>query len=251
MKRALFALTVMFALATLFWDPVTAGASTDFILTGRILDAAGKPVEGAEVFVYDSVQTRRPADFISPKTDGEGLYRFVLPARRYWVVARVRSGAKYGPLLFGGKHSGAAVEIEATAGGELVLDFTVADVREMTRDQKKAGEGYRKVEGRIQDRDGRPARGAYVFARQEKNGARLPDFISPWSDEEGGYTLFLPPGRYCLGGAITYPPEDGAPCQELFLDSAKIDITSDIRLNCHDNNEEDGNRSSSDSDSHD
>jgi hypothetical protein len=109
MKRALFALTVMFTLATLFWGPVTAGASTDFVLKGRILDAAGRSVEGGEVFVYDSVQTRRPADFISPKSDGEGLYRLVLPAGRYWVVARVRNSTKYGPLAFGGRHSGEAV----------------------------------------------------------------------------------------------------------------------------------------------
>ncbi len=249
MNRALFALVVF---ATLFRGPISAAdASTDFTLRGRILDVGGKPVEGGEVFVYDSVQTRRPADFISPKSDGEGFYRLVIPTGRYWAVARVRSGAKYGPLMFGGKHSGEAVEIEATSGGELVLDFSVADVREMTRDQKKIVEGYRKVEGRILDRDGKPVRRAYAFARQEKSGAPLPEFISPWSDEEGGYSLFLPPGRYCLGGSMTYPPEDGTPCQELFLDAAKPDIAGDIRLNWRDQSNEDGNRSGNDVDSRD
>ena len=247
MKRPLFSLLVVFALAAPVGVPVTEGASTDFILKGRILDTGAKPVEGGEVFVYDSVLTRRPADFISPKTDGQGLYRIVIPTGKYWVVARVRSGARYGPLMSGGKHSGEAVEVEATPGGELLLDFTVADVREMARDQHKTGEGYRKVGGRIVDRDGRPVRGAYAFARREHNGAWLPDYISPVDDEDGRYTLFLPSGRYCLGGSTTYPPEDGAPCQKLFLDA---DSVNDIRLNYGSGNEQDKNLSGTNLDSH-
>ncbi len=246
MKRTLFPLGIMFAMAALILVPGASGTSTYFVLKGRILDAGGKPVEGGEVFVYDSIKTRRPADFISPKTERDGLYRIEIPAGTYWVVARVRNGAKYGPLAWGGKHSGEAVEVEAAPGGELPLDFTVTDVREMARDQHKEGEGYRRVAGRLLDREGKPVRGGYAFARRDRNGSQFPDFISPWSDEEGGYTLFLPPGKYCLGGSIAYPPKNGAACQEFSLDSARTDITNDLHLDCHTTKGEDGKPGSTD-----
>jgi hypothetical protein len=234
----------MIFLTLLFLRPLTGGASSGFVLKGRIIDAGGKPAEGGEVFVYDTPRTKRPADFISPMADREGLYRMVLPPGRYWVVARVRSGERYGPLLTGGRHSGEAVEVEAAEGGEVPLDFTVADVREMARNQRKTGEDYRRVEGRIVDRNGRPVRNAYAFARKEKDGSRLPDFISAWSDEGGGYTLYLPAGRSCLGAAVAYPPEDGVLCTELFLDSATIDIVKDFQLNYIDINKEQGDQNS-------
>jgi hypothetical protein len=228
--------------------PAATIAGADFVLTGRILDGGGNPVERGEVFVYDTPATRRPADFISAPTDKRGEYRLVVPAGKFWVVARVRSGEKFGPLMPGGKHSGEAQAIEGGEGEEIALDFTVADVREMARRQRKAGEDHRRVDGRILGRDGSPLGGAYAFARREKQGKDLPDFVSPWSDGEGHYTLLLPPGSYCLGGAKAYPPEGEAPCSALMVDSTQIDIVRDIRLNYSVGGKEEGNQGSRDTD---
>jgi hypothetical protein len=211
--------------------PARAGNSADFVLKGRILDTNGKPAAGGEVFVYDNAKTKRPADFISTKTDRDGVYRIVLPAGKYWTVARVRSDERYGPLTPAGRHSGEAQEIEGIAGGESILDFIVAEVREMARFQHKSGEECRTVEGRILDRNGKPVRNAYAFARKEKNGSSLPDFISPWSDAQGFYTLCVPAGRYFIGASTTYPPEGGVSVTELLMNADKIDIANDIRMN--------------------
>jgi len=229
-KPATILRLLIMSLTILAWHPATGGASANFVMKGRILDVGGNPVEGGEIFVYDTPRTRRPADFISPKSGRDGLYRLEIPAGTYWVVARVRNGAKYGPLITGGRHSGEALEIEAAAGEEMALDFTVADVREMARSLRKAEDDFRNLSGRILDRDGKPVRGAYAFARGEKNDHRLPDFISPWSDTDGRYSLRLPAGRYRLGAATAYPPEEGAPTTEIVLDSIDPDAARDIRI---------------------
>ena len=251
MRRTAFPLLSLFFLAVFFCCPAQGKASAGFVLEGRVLDTGGKPVEGGEVFVYDSARTRRPADFISPKTDSKGLYRIVLPAGRFWVVARVLSNEKYGPLMTTGRHSGEAQELEAVAGGALALDFSVAEVREIARIHRKSGEESRRVEGRILDKNDRPVQDAYVFARREKNEPRLPDYISAWSDAEGRYTLYLPAGRYCLGASVAYPPEEGSPCTVLFLDAVKIDIANDIHINYSDSRMEKDKQPDSESSSSD
>ena len=231
MRRTIFSGLYVFFLAVFFCFPAQGKASAGFVLKGQVVDTVGKPVEGGEVFVYDTARTRRPADFISPKTDSKGFYRIEVPAGRYWVVARVRSNEKYGPLMTTGRHSGEAQELEAIAGGELSLDFSVAEVREIARIHRKSGEESRRVEGRILDKNNKPVRDAYAFTRPGKNETRLPTYISAWSDEEGRYTMYLPAGSYCLGASVAYPPEEGSPCTELFLDGVKIDIANDIHLN--------------------
>lgn len=244
MKPIVFPLLIVLVLTTLCCSPAYPAAAAGFVLKGRIVDAGGKPVEGGELFVYDSPRTKRPADFIAPMTDRQGMYRIEIPAGRYWVVARVRGGNKYGPLMPGGKHSGEAREIEATAGGEQVLDFTVSDVRDMARSQRKTTGGYRKVGGRILDRDGKPVPDAYAFARRDKNDKRLPDILSPWSDEEGRYSLYLPSGNCCLGASRVFPPEEGVSCIEMRIDTGEIDIANDIRLNYIGNKVEEANHNS-------
>jgi hypothetical protein len=229
-KSATILRLLMLFLATLLWHPAIGGASTNFVLKGRIIDVGGNPVAGGEIFVYNTARTRRPADFISPKSDQGGSYRLEIPAGKYWIVARVRNGAKYGPLMTGGRHSGEAQEIEAAAGQELTLDFTVADVREMARNLRKADDDYKSVNGRILDKDGKPVRGAYVFARKDRDGTRLPDFISAWSGTDGSYTLRMPPGKYYLGASTTYPPKEGHDDTALYLESVTTDGTHDIRL---------------------
>lgn len=207
------------------------GSSADFVLKGRILDTHGNPVEGGEVFIYDSARTRRPAEFISPRTGRDGFYRIVLPAGKYWVVARVRSDERYGPLTPAGLHSGEAQEIGGVAGEGPVRDFIVAEVRGLAPNQRKSGEECRSVEGRILDKDGKPVPNSYAFARKKEHSTALPDFISPWSDGEGRYTLCLPPGNFFMGASTTYPPADGVPGKQLLVDATKIDIVNDIRIN--------------------
>jgi hypothetical protein len=242
MKSRVFPILLVSLLAMIFWQPPLIGAAELFTLKGRVIDSDGKPVEGGEIFVYNTSQTRRPADFISPKSGRDGNYRTELPSGRYWVVARVRSGAGYGPLALGKRHSGEAREIEGDAGAEVLVDFIVADVREMARSQRKTGDDYRKVEGRILDMEGKPVQGAYAFARGEKNKTGVPDFISPLSDADGSYTLYLPPGNFCLGGGVAYPPEDGLACTELILDSSTKAVARDMRIHYSNANREDEKR---------
>ncbi|HEX9079573.1 MAG TPA: carboxypeptidase-like regulatory domain-containing protein [Desulfuromonadaceae bacterium] len=227
MKRAVsFTLLV----ASLLVGPPLSRAVPLLVLEGRISDSDGKPVEGGEVFIYNSPKTRRPADFISPRSDSAGHYRTEIPAGRYWVVARVRDGAAYGPLAFGKRHSGEAQEIEGDAGSSVTADFTVADVREMARNRQKSGDDFRLVQGRILDGEGKPVRGAYAFARPEGVKTGLPLFVSPSSDEEGRYVLYIPPGRACVGAAVAFPPEEGALCTEIAAGAAANDVAKDLRL---------------------
>jgi hypothetical protein len=230
MKMIIPLILCVFFLAGPFSCPPASGETAEFVLTGRLVDAAGNPVSGGEVFVYDSIRTRRPADFISPLTDRTGRYRLVLPAGTYWVVARVRNSAAFGPLPQGGKHSGEAQELEAVAGGEKTVDFTVADVREMARTHRKPDGEYCSVEGRILGKEGKPVLNSYASARLESNKTRLPEYISPWSDAGGNYALLLPPGRYCLAAATVYPPEDVGPCDVLLVKTGEIAVARDIRI---------------------
>ncbi len=215
--------------ALLAWPPQVRAVPV-FVLQGEISDSAGKPVEGGEVFVYNTPKTRRPADFISPRSDSAGRYRTELPAGRYWVVARVRDGAAYGPLAFGKRHSGEAQEIEGEEGNAVTVDFIVADVREMARARRKSGDDFRLVEGRILDGEGKPVRGAYAFARPEGVKTGFPLFVSPSSDEEGRYVLYVPPGRACVGAALAFPPEEGSICAELDAGASSNDVAKDLRL---------------------
>lgn len=234
MKRPLLCLAMAAFAAVLCSFPAYAG-TTGFVLSGSIVDSDGSPVAGGEVFIYTTRATRRAADFISPPTGRDGRYRVELPPGTYWCVARVRSGGKYGPLVPEGKHSGEPREIEAAAGDEGVLDFAVADVREMARSLRKPAEGYGSVTGRVLDRNGKPVGNAYAFARKERNDERIPEFLSPSVDAAGRFSLYLPPGKYCLGGAVAFPPEKGAACAELVVEHGKIDIANDIRLNYSEN----------------
>lgn len=231
MKARLW-LTMLVLLLALPPAPTARGAvSGDFLLQGRILNSAGQPVQGGEVFLYDSVQVRRPADFISARTEGSGEYRLVVPAGNYWAVARVR-GAGFRPQMGVEQHSGEATPLEASPGGHQQLDFTVAEVRELAKSQRKAGSDFSRLEGRLLDQEGRPLSNAYAFAYalKERSPAQLPDYLSAWSDAGGSYTLYLPAGSYCLGGATAFPPEENAPCEKLILDPAKLGVAIDVRL---------------------
>jgi hypothetical protein len=197
-------------------------------LAGSVQDINGKPMQGAEVSVYTGSNVRGTADFISPRTDGNGKYSLVLPKGRYWAVARVRqSGTQFGPLMPGDKHSGDAVEIELTQG-ERQVNFTVMDLKEAAAlGEKKTNENTIAIRGRILDRMGNPVISAYAFANRTRTVSEIPDYLSSWVDAGGYYTLFLPLGKYFLGYATAFPPGPHAVFyKEIMLDrdTGNIDI---------------------------
>lgn len=195
---------------------------------GKIIDAEGRPADGARVFAYDSADVRRPANFISAPAGPGGLYRLVLPPGTYWLLARLKKAEGYGPLSIGDKHSGEPDEIELTAGKEVERDFTVADLKDARKMRSKDREGPVKVSGRIVDEKGTPAANTYAIAYKVPKQTGLPDYFSAWVDSDGRYTLYLPPGAYSLGSASTFPPEQNDPAGltqvHLGKDRSELDI---------------------------
>jgi len=188
---------------------------------GLVTDISGNPVAGAEVSVYRTNNTRRPADYIGP-TDRDGHFRIILPPGQYWTVARLRKGKeKFGPLLPGDRHSGSPLEIELVPGEELEEEFVVADLEETSRLVVKYDTSFVKAEGILMTRDGKPQENAYAFANRHEGMKRIPDYVSAWTDSSGRYALFLPPGTYYFGMASEFPP--GAE-QEHYM---KVTVDSD------------------------
>jgi hypothetical protein len=73
------------------YRPERMMTTTGTILSGRVVDANGKPFAGAFVFAYrDRFEKGAPPDFGSPGTDASGKYRLYLEAGgRYIIGARV------------------------------------------------------------------------------------------------------------------------------------------------------------------
>lgn len=176
------------------------------VLKGAITDVDGQAVQGARVFVYDSPEVKRTADFISAPSDKDGLYRIVLPPGKYWAVARLKQGGDYGPLGPGDKHSGEALEFDLMSAREEEVNFTVADLREAIKSGAKKTEDLLKIKGRIIDESGSPVKGAYATANRAGKISGFPDYLSAWTDSEGGFTLYVPRGTYFIGSATAVPP---------------------------------------------
>jgi hypothetical protein len=196
------------------WLVLTAAgplaAQESGVLAGRVVDVAQQPVTGAAVFAYNTGNTRRPADYLSAPADDAGAYRLPLPAGHYWIVARFRQGEqKYGPLLPGDKHSGAAQEIDITAGETVEQEFVVADLKETSQLEIKRDTSFLPVEGVLLTKEGKPLENAYAFAQRSATGRGVPDYVSAWTDASGNYKLFLPAGTYWLGMAHKFPPDPG------------------------------------------
>jgi hypothetical protein len=227
LRTSYFVLLFLLLLPAVDLYSADASAAENATLTGRIQDVVGRPVEGAEVFIYStSAQVRRTADFISSPSDTEGRYAIFLPAGTYWCIARWRKdGARFGPLMPGDKHSGEPMEIEVSRGASLA-DFTVADLKEAAGlIKKKTREDYIKITGRILDRDGKPAQGVYAIASTTRSVSEIPDYLSPWTDDTGSYTLYLPRGKYYFGASARFPPGSRtAFAREMLLEGDKDDL---------------------------
>lgn len=194
-------------IAALISLPFSSSAAVErAVFKGNVSGIDGSPVEGAQIFMYDTPETRRPADYISSRTESDGRFRITVAAGIYWVVARIRSGQEYGPLSIGDKHSGEPLQVEIKGDRETEQDFTVMDIREAARLKQKTGEDFLKLSGKALDRMGRPVKDVYIFANRERELREFPDYISPWTDEEGRYALHLPPGNYHIGYSRQFPP---------------------------------------------
>lgn len=176
------------------------------LFKGSVFDLRGNPVKGVEVFIYNSPDTRRPADFISARTDTEGRFSIMLTSGKYWAMARLRGGEQYGPLMSGDRHSGEPIELELVGPGVFEQDFTVMDIREAAFLMKKIREDHFEIKGVIYDKKGQPVGNAYVFANRGMEMKVLPDYISAWTDDKGRYTMYLPAGKYYVGYASAFPP---------------------------------------------
>jgi len=215
----------------LFFAVTNAPCSDTFTMQGRITSLGGDPVTGAEVYLYTTKNTRRPADFISPKSGVDGGYRMILPSGDYWAVARIKTGERFGPLMPGDRHSGEPVRISPEGETELTWDFTVADMQEIAQKREKSREELIELSGTLTDAGGKGVASAYVYARTSLLTATLPEYISPWTDESGRYRLKLPPGHYYLGSTTIFPtPSKTAPHKETELHSGKLPVAIDLQM---------------------
>jgi hypothetical protein len=187
--------------------PAPITATENFLFRGQIVDTANRPVSGAEVYVFDSQSIKRPADFISNRTNSDGNFRVELPPGKYWALAIMRlSGATFGPLGKDDKHSGEPIEIGVPEKGEIIRNFTIMDLQEAAIANQKHNEEVVRVTGHILDINGNPAVMAYVIADTRQRFGRMPHYLSTWTDADGSYTIFLPKGKIFLGATKDLPP---------------------------------------------
>ncbi len=139
------------------------------MVTGRVLDPDGKPVEGARLYWprVPKTQPKSEEDIEFPqraKTDAQGRFRFELPRsdiRPEWRISLVAAADGYG-----------------VDGVELPKDGSPADVTlRLVKDQP--------IEGRILSTEGKPL--ARVRVRVLEIGApsrnRIDEFLTAWQQE--------------------------------------------------------------------
>jgi len=223
-------LSIIFCL-TLLSATIGFCSEDTFTLQGVVSTLSGEPVQSAEIYVYSSANTRRPADFISSKSGTDGVYRLILPRATYWGVARVKKGERFGPLQPGDKHSGEPVKIEPDAEKSVTLDFTVADMQELAQRREKGGEEQLiEISGTV-TANGTGVAGAYVYARTGRINATLPEYFSGWTDSTGKYRLKLPAGSYFLACDKTFPPAGNSNnFHELALTDGKLPVAINLQL---------------------
>jgi len=202
-------------------------------IEGSISDASGRPVAGAQLFVYDSLNVRRPAEFSSKKTGDDGYYEVVVVPGTYWLVAVYRkNGGSFGPLQLEDKHSGQPVKIRIKAGISKKKNFTVLDLRDAARMHRKENKEMVKISGRVIDSKGKSVDMAYVIADTKKIMGPYPAYVSAWTDDDGVFELFVPAGHYHLAAMRTYPPAKGT---QLTAEVNSPEAVRDLQLSISDN----------------
>jgi hypothetical protein len=201
-------LLAIFVAVIPWFAAASLSAGENSVFRGQVVDTANQPVSGAEVYVFDSANVKRPADFISNRTGRDGYFRVELPPGHYWTMAIMRTnGASFGPLGKDDKHSGEPFEIDSAGEKEVIKDFTVMDLREAARVNQKRSESVVRISGRILDDNGRPVEMGYVLADAHRKFSGMPRYFSIWTDANGRYQLFLPKGELFIGAARDFPPK--------------------------------------------
>jgi hypothetical protein len=205
-------------------------AEENITISGRISSIGGEPVAGAEVYLYSSANTRKPADYISQKSSPAGSYRMIVPKADYRAIARIKKGERYGPLMPGDRHSGEPVKVVPDDGKELTLDFTVADMQELAQRQEKDRGELGEIYGTV-SATGSSIASIYVYARTGRISATMPEYYSGWVAADGKFSLKLPPGRYFLGTATEFPlPENPAVLKEIMVSAGKLPVAIDLQF---------------------
>ena len=225
MKQPLLSVIICLLYFTFFAAFPCPAETKDVELRGRVIDIMTQPVAGAEVYLYDSSQIKRPADFISQKTKTDGSYKLTVPAGVYWAVAILRqTGSSFGPLQVGDKHSGEPLILDLKKNKIKEMDFTVMDLRDAVRHSRKRSKELFEIRGRILDAHEKPVAMAYVLADSRSTPApEIPQYLSAWTDIEGKYSMYLPAGEFYLGTSTVMPP---SPKEEL---SHFIEIAGDMQ----------------------
>jgi len=74
-------------------EPLGGDAEWTSALSGRVVDAEGRPVTGVRVHVYDHIQMSERPKYVSEKTGPDGRYAIFLPrGGTYYIAARDRFG---------------------------------------------------------------------------------------------------------------------------------------------------------------
>jgi hypothetical protein len=200
MKNLILLLSI-FVLLT----PLSASAQKikNPIIRAKVVDATGNPVKGAYIFVYDSPDTRRAVDLVSPVTDENGFCEKAIPPGSYWILARLKSNAKFdmGPLKIEDKFSGDPLELEAIQGEVYDLNFTVVDLLDTIKTKSKKRKDLTKVTGKVINAKGEAMVGVFAYANRNQSPLSMPDYFSAWTESDGKYILYLPKGKYSIGAA--------------------------------------------------
>lgn len=188
----------------LFQWGIPAQAAKNPLVKATVVDVAGEPIKGAYIFFYDSPDTKRAVDLVSPVTDSKGFCEKAVPPGRYWVLARLKGNATFdmGPLMIEDKFSGDPLEIEVVSGEELVLNFTVMDLLDTIKTKSKKRKDLNKVTGKIVDEKGSPVANVFAYANNHKSPLSVPDYFSAWTEADGEFIIYLPNGNYNIGAAV-------------------------------------------------
>ncbi len=207
MKMFIVILSLAISLWTVLVSPSFAGTG-NALVKSRVVDVDGKQVEGAFIFFYDSPDTKRAVDLVSPPTDRKGECEKAVPPGTYWVLARLKVDADFdmGPLMIGDKVSSDPLEVEVPRTGKMDLDFTIMDLLDTIRLSSKKRNDLNRITGRILDSSGEPSNKAFAFASRHEQETLVPGYFSAWTDAEGNFTIYLPNGNFYLGTTTTFGP---------------------------------------------
>jgi hypothetical protein len=206
------------------------------VMTGRVVDEAGEPVEGADVRLLHSQYRdgrRRLVDAGGQgthRTDDRGVYRiYGLPPGEYIVSAQVATGQSVADLrgltttYFPGTANPREAQQRAVDVAQEVSDVDVALVRAPT-----AG-----ISGTIVDAVGHPLDSGLILTPSQRSGALAADAIEARIDPDGHFAFpNVTPGEYVLqatkGGDT---PNDEGESATQFVTVGNRDITGlTIRL---------------------